>query len=85
MPVFVRLRILLHPCAPAWVVPVPAPAALDAAVEVVRNGLVVRGVGGDGFPALVGLADEMGLIGEERWAGMMKKGGVADVELVWDI
>lgn len=86
MPVFVRLRIILHPMAPPWVVPVPAPFGIAEAVDLVRQELELRGVGGDGFPSLLGITMGTGaLIRQREWEGVAARAGMVDVQLVWDV
>lgn len=85
IPVFLRLSIVLHVYSPAWIVPTPAPCSLADAVAIVARGLVSKGIGGEGFPALVGMTANGAVITEQAWARLVRKGGVLGVELVWDV
>lgn len=85
MPVFLRLRIILHPMTPPWIIPVPAPYTLLNTVGLVREGLLMRGIGGPGFPDLVGLSGRGGLIDGGEWARLRLVGGVVAVGLEWDV
>lgn len=83
MPIFLRLSIELHAYAPPWIVPIPATCSLAGAVALVRDGLTERGIGGEGYPGLVGLEVRGRVLDARAWEKLLFGGGVVGVLLVW--